>query len=119
MATVAFGIPVMAMYCYLSNRYPELTLVGLVKKNLREVGRQRRLRRLCFSFPDTFIAYTVVFTGISGRIMIETPTYFISMVFVAAVAVACCTASRRSPRSTEFFVLIVTVLLVFFIRPAF
>ncbi len=112
-AAVVFGIGVISIYYYLASRYPGLTLIGITKKIFgKYVGFA-----VCVGYIILFLTVAShipwYITGLCKRVMCETPTYILSIVFMVGVVVALLYGIETIARSSELFLIIVSLLFGF------
>lgn len=109
--TPLLGLPVIWLYWYLGKLYPDLTLIGMIKKILGKwIGTIVSVSFIffCFSTCSRIIWYVSDFITIQS--MPETPEYIINLVFVTAMVIALLYGLDVIARTSEIFVYFASLL---------
>ena len=113
--TTIFGVLVMLMYFYLGSTYPNMTLIGLLRKIFGKwLG-------FAFSVGYVFFFFTIAMhipyyiSSFIGRWMPETPPLAINLFYVAAIVVAMLYGIEAIARASEIFYFTVTVMFIIFV----
>ncbi len=111
---VGYGVPIMLLLYFLGSKYPGMTLLGMINKIL---GKWLGLIVSCgYVFLFLMVsAHVPWYTGnYFGRIMHETPTYYLNLFFIAGVVIAVFYGVETFARASELIVLFVTVFFILF-----
>lgn len=112
LAAPVFGSMVLWIYFKLGTRYPEMTLIGMIREIF---GRWAGVPAACAYLLYFFLASSHIpwFVGdFAGHIMHETPITVINLVFIVMVVTALWYGIETTVRTTELFFWFVGVLFI-------
>lgn len=112
------GIPVIAMYCFIGSQYPNMTLVGILKKVLGKwLGIIIAIGYMLFYLTTAFRIPWYMGNFITTNAMPETPAYVINLVLIVVIITSLLYGIESIARASE--ILIYIVLILFFLSIIF
>lgn len=113
-----YGIAVIWLYCFLASKYPDKTLIGVIKSILGKWLGTIICINFIFSFFSTS-SHIPWYIGnfITIEVMPETPMYVINLLFVAAFVIASLYGLETYARASEVFTFL--FLVIFFMAMLF
>ncbi|ADK16932.1 Spore germination protein YndE [Clostridium ljungdahlii DSM 13528] len=109
--TPAFGIPIIWIYCFLGSQYPDMTLVGIIKKIFGKwIGLIVAGSVVFFYLTIAYHLPWYIDNFITTQVMPQTPAYIISSLFVIAVVIALLYGLETFARASEIIIYFTSIL---------
>lgn len=103
--TPLLGLPVIWLYWYLGKLYPDLTLIGMIKKIFGKwIGTIVAITFIIFCFTTCSRIIWYVSDFITIQSMPETPEYVINLVFTATIVIALLYGLEVIARTSELLI---------------